>query len=210
MHTNTMENLKMIADTARDFAEINIRPHIMEWDENQFFPKELFHQLGEMGFMGIIIPEEYGGSGLGYHEYVAIIDQISQVDPSIGLSIAAHNSLCTNHIYEFGTEEQRKKWLPQLASGQVIGAWGLTEHNTGSDAGGMSTTAIKDGDDWIINGAKNFITHAISGDIAVVMTRTGEKGTSNNSTAFVLEKGMLGFSSGKKENKLGMRASETA
>ena len=205
-----MENLKMIADTARDFAEINIRPHIMEWDENQFFPKELFHQLGEMGFMGIIIPEEYGGSGLGYHEYVAIIDQISQVDPSIGLSIAAHNSLCTNHIYEFGTEEQRKKWLPQLASGQVIGAWGLTEHNTGSDAGGMSTTAIKDGDDWIINGAKNFITHAISGDIAVVMTRTGEKGTSNNSTAFVLEKGMLGFSSGKKENKLGMRASETA
>ena len=147
MHTNTMENLKMIADTARDFAEINIRPHIMEWDENQFFPKELFHQLGEMGFMGIIIPEEYGGSGLGYHEYVAIIDQISQVDPSIGLSIAAHNSLCTNHIYEFGTEEQRKKWLPQLASGQVIGAWGLTEHNTGSDAGGMSTTAIKDGDD---------------------------------------------------------------
>ena len=210
MHTNTMENLKMIADTARDFAEINIRPHIMEWDENQFFPKELFHQLGEMGFMGIIIPEEYGGSGLGYHEYVAIIDQISQVDPSIGLSIAAHNSLCTTHIYEFGTEEQRKKWLSQLASGQVIGAWGLTEHNTGSDAGGMSTTAIKDGDDWIINGAKNFITHAISGDIAVVMTRTGEKGTSNNSTAFVLEKGMLGFSSGKKENKLGMRASETA
>ena len=210
MHTNTMENLKMIADTARDFAEINIRPHIMEWDENQFFPKELFHQLGEMGFMGIIIPEEYGGSGLGYHEYVAIIDQISQVDPSIGLSIAAHNSLCTNHIYEFGTEEQRKKWLPQLASVQVIGAWGLTEHNTGSDAGGMSTTAIKDGDDWIINGAKNFITHAISGDVAVVMTRTGEKGTSNNSTAFVLEKGMLGFSSGKKENKLGMRASETA
>ena len=205
-----MENLKMIADTARDFAEINIRPHIMEWDENQFFPKELFHQLGEMGFMGIIIPEEYGGSGLGYHEYVAIIDQISQVDPSIGLSIAAHNSLCTNHIYEFGTEEQRKKWLPQLASGQVIGAWGLTEHNTGSDAGGMSTTAIKDGDDWIINGAKNFTTHAISADIAVVMTRTGEKGTSNNSTAFVLEKGMLGFSSGKKENKLGMRASETA
>ena len=205
-----MENLKMIADTARDFAEINIRPHIMEWDENQFFPKELFHQLGEMGFMGIIIPEEYGGSGLGYHEYVAIIDQISQVDPSIGLSIAAHNSLCTNHIYEFGTEEQRKKWLPQLASGQVIGAWGLTEHNTGSDAGGMSTNAIKDGDDWIINGAKNFITHAISGDVAVVMTRTGEKGTSNNSTAFVLEKGMLGFSSGKKENKLGMRASETA
>lgn len=204
------ENLKMIAETARDFAEKNIRPNIMEWDESQTFPVELFHQLGEMGFMGIVVPEEYGGSGLSYHEYVAIIDEISQVDPSIGLSVAAHNSLCTNHIYEFGNEEQRKKWLPKLASGQVIGAWGLTEHNTGSDAGGMNTTAVKDGDEWVINGAKNFITHAISGDIAVVMTRTGEKNTSNNATAFVLEKGMPGFTSGKKENKLGMRASETA
>lgn len=210
MQTETMDNLKMIAETARDFAEINIRPNIMEWDESQTFPKELFHQMGDMGFMGIIIPEEYGGSGLGYNEYVTILDEISQVDPSIGLSIAAHNSLCTNHIYEFGNEEQRKKWLPKLATGKTIGAWGLTEHNTGSDAGGMSTTAIKDGEYWIINGAKNFITHAISGDIAVVMTRTGEKGTPNNSTAFVLEKGMNGFSSGKKENKLGMRASETA
>ena len=210
MQTETMDNLKMIAETARDFAEINIRPHIMEWDESQTFPKELFHQMGDMGFMGIIIPEEYGGSGLGYNEYVTILDEVSQIDPSIGLSIAAHNSLCTNHIYEFGNEEQRKKWLPKLATGKTIGAWGLTEHNTGSDAGGMSTTAIKDGEYWIINGAKNFITHAISGDIAVVMTRTGEKGTPNNSTAFVLEKGMNGFSSGKKENKLGMRASETA
>ena len=210
MQTETMDNLKMIAETARDFAEINIRPHIMEWDESQTFPKELFHQMGDMGFMGIIIPDKYGGSGLGYNEYVTILDEISQVDPSIGLSIAAHNSLCTNHIYEFGNEEQRKKWLPKLATGKTIGAWGLTEHNTGSDAGGMSTTAIKDGEYWIINGAKNFITHAISGDIAVVMTRTGEKGTPNNSTAFVLEKGMNGFSSGKKENKLGMRASETA
>lgn len=210
MQTETMDNLKMIAETARDFAEINIRPNIMEWDESQTFPKELFHQMGDMGFMGIIIPEEYGGSGLGYNEYVTILDEVSQVDPSIGLSIAAHNSLCTNHIYEFGNEEQRKKWLPKLATGKTIGAWGLTEHNTGSDAGGMSTTAIKDGEYWIINGAKNFITHAISGDIAVVMTRTGEKGTPNNSTAFVLEKGMNGFSSGKKENKLGMRASETA
>lgn len=182
----------------------------MEWDEKQIFPKELFHKLGEMGFMGIVIPEEYGGSGLGYHEYVAILDEISQIDPSIGLSVAAHNSLCTNHIYEFGNEEQRKKWLPQLASGKIIGAWGITEHNTGSDAGGMNTTAIKDGDEWVINGAKNFITHAISGEIAVVMARTGEKGAKNNATAFVLEKGMSGFSSGKKENKLGMRASETA
>ena len=210
MQTETMDNLKMIAETARDFAEINIRPHIMEWDESQTFPKELFHQMGDMGFMGIIIPEEYGGSGLGYNEYVTILDEVSQIDPSIGLSIAAHNSLCTNHIYEFGNEEQRKKWLPKLVTGKTVGAWGLTEHNTGSDAGGMSTTAIKDGEYWIINGAKNFITHAISGDIAVVMTRTGEKGTPNNSTAFVLEKGMNGFSSGKKENKLGMRASETA
>ena len=204
------ENIKMIVETARDFAEKNIRPYVMEWDEKQIFPKELFHKLGEMGFMGIVIPEEYGGSGLGYNEYVAILDEISQIDPSIGLSVAAHNSLCTNHIYEFGNEEQRKKWLPQLASGKIIGAWGITEHNTGSDAGGMNTTAIKDGDEWVINGAKNFITHAISGEIAVVMARTGEKGAKNNATAFVLEKGMSGFSSGKKENKLGMRASETA
>lgn len=210
MNFETSENLKMIAETARDFAEKNIRPHIMDWDESQHFPKDLFHQLGEMGFMGIVVPEKYGGSGLSYDEYVAIVDEISQVDPSIGLSVAAHNSLCTNHIYEFANEEQRMKWLPQLASGKVIGAWGLTEHNTGSDAGGMSTTAVRDGDDWIINGAKNFITHAILGDIAVVMTRTGEKGTPNNATAFVLEKGMPGFTSGKKENKLGMRASETA
>ncbi|AQX07476.1 acyl-CoA dehydrogenase family protein [Elizabethkingia ursingii] len=210
MNFETSENLKMIAETARDFAEKNIRPHIMDWDESQHFPKDLFHQLGEMGFMGIVVPEKYGGSGLSYDEYVAIVDEISQVDPSIGLSVAAHNSLCTNHIYEFANEEQKMKWLPQLASGKVIGAWGLTEHNTGSDAGGMSTTAVRDGDDWIINGAKNFITHAISGDIAVVMTRTGEKGAPNNATAFVLEKGMPGFTSGKKENKLGMRASETA
>ncbi|ODM55599.1 acyl-CoA dehydrogenase family protein [Elizabethkingia meningoseptica] len=210
MNFETSENLKMIAETARDFAEKNIRPHIMDWDESQHFPKDLFHQLGEMGFMGIVIPEKYGGSGLSYHEYVAIVDEISQVDPSIGLSVAAHNSLCTNHIYEFANEEQRMKWLPQLATGKVIGAWGLTEHNTGSDAGGMSTTAVRDGNDWIINGAKNFITHAISGDIAVVMTRTGEKGAPNNATAFVMEKGMPGFTSGKKENKLGMRASETA
>ena len=205
-----MDNIKIIAETARAFAEKNIRPHIMEWDEAQTFPVELFKELGQMGFMGIIVPEEYGGSGLGYNEYVAIVDEISQVDPSIGLSVAAHNSLCTNHIFEFGNEEQKRKWLPQLASGKSIGAWGLTEHNSGSDSGSMNTTAVRDGEDWVINGAKNFITHAISGDIAVVMTRTGEKGTRNNATAFVLEKGMPGFSSGKKENKLGMRASETA
>lgn len=203
-------DLNMVAETARDFAEKNIRPNVMKWDEEQTFPVELFHQMGEMGFMGIFIPEAYGGSGLSYQEYVSILDELAQVDPSISLSVAAHNSLCTNHIYEFGNEEQRQKWLPMLATGKVIGAWGLTEHNTGSDAGGMNTTAVKDGNEWVINGAKNFITHAISGDIAVVMTRTGEKGAKNNATAFILEKGMPGFSSGKKENKLGMRASETA
>jgi alkylation response protein AidB-like acyl-CoA dehydrogenase len=163
-----------------------------------------------MGFMGILVPQELGGSGLGYHEYITIIEELSKVDPSIGLSVAAHNSLCTNHILTFGNEEQKKKWIPKLASGEHIGAWGLTEHNTGSDAGGMNTTAVRDGDDWIINGSKNFITHAVSGQIAVVVVRTGEKGDSKGITAFVVEKGTPGFSSGKKENKLGMRASETA
>lgn len=200
----------MIAQSIKDFAEKNIRPYIMEWDEAQIFPIDLFKKLGEMGFMGILVPVELGGSGLGYHEYVTIIEELSKVDPSIGLSVAAHNSLCTNHILTFGNEEQKKKWIPKLASGEHIGAWGLTEHNTGSDAGGMNTTAIKDGDHWIINGAKNFITHAISGDISVVIVRTGEKGDSKGMTAFVFEKGIPGFTSGKKENKLGMRASETA
>lgn len=210
MNFEENESLNIIAASARDFAKQHIEPHIMEWDEAQTFPVDVFKKLGEMGFMGILIPEELGGSGLSYHEYVAIIDEISQVDPSIGLSVAAHNSLCTNHIYMFATDEQKKRWIPKLATGEWIGAWGLTEHNTGSDAGGMSTTAKKDGDDWIINGAKNFITHAISGNVAVVMTRTGEKGAKNNATAFVVEMGTPGFSSGKKENKLGMRASETA
>ena len=201
---------KMIAQSIKDFAEKEIRPFIMEWDEAQIFPVPLFRKLGEMGFMGVLVPEELGGSGLGYHEYITIIEEISKVDSSIGLSVAAHNSLCTNHILTFGNEEQKKKWIPQLASGEHIGAWGLTEHNTGSDAGGMNTTAVKDGNHWIVNGAKNFITHAISGDIAVVIVRTGEKGDSHGMSAFVFEKGMPGFTSGKKENKLGMRASETA
>jgi alkylation response protein AidB-like acyl-CoA dehydrogenase len=204
------ETQTLIAQSIRDFAEQNIRPHIMEWDEEQIFPISLFRKLGEMGFMGVLVPQELGGSGLSYHEYITIIEEISKVDPSIGLSVAAHNSLCTNHILTFGNEEQKKKWIPQLATGQTIGAWGLTEHNTGSDAGGMNTTAVKDGDFWIVNGAKNFITHAISGNLAVVIVRTGEKGDSKGMTAFVFEKGMPGFSSGKKENKLGMRASETA
>ena len=210
MNFEVSETQKMIAQSIRDFAKQHIAPYMMDWDENQFFPIELFHKLGEMGFMGVLLPEEYGGSGLNYHDYITIIEEISKVDSSIGLSVAAHNSLCTNHIYTFGNEDQKKKWLPKLASGEWIGAWGLTEHNTGSDAGGMSTTAVKDGDHYIINGAKNFITHGISGDIAVVIVRTGEKGDSHGMTAFAIEKGTKGFSSGKKENKMGMRASETA
>jgi alkylation response protein AidB-like acyl-CoA dehydrogenase len=210
MNFDYNETQLLIAQSIRDFAEQNIRPHIMEWDEAQIFPVPLFKKLGEMGFMGILVPQELGGSGLGYHEYITIVEELSKVDPSIGLSVAAHNSLCTNHILTFGNEEQKKKWIPKLASGECIGAWGLTEHNTGSDAGGMNTTAVRDGEDWILNGSKNFITHAVSGQIAVVVVRTGEKGDSKGITSFVVEKGTPGFSSGKKENKLGMRASETA
>mgnify|MGYP003646268245 CR=1 FL=1 len=204
------ETQKMIAESVRDFAEQHIRPNIMKWDESQEFPVEIFKQLGEMGLMGVLVPEEYGGSGLSYFEYVTAIKELSKVDPSIGLSMAAHNSLCTNHILMFGNEEQKQKYLPKLARAEFIGAWGLTEVGTGSDAGGMNTTAVRDGDDWIINGSKNFITHAISGDVAVVIVRTGEKGDSHGMSAFVIEKGTPGFKGGRKENKLGMRASETA
>ncbi len=204
------ETHEMVAASAREFAKQYIAPHVMDWDERQFFPKEVLHQAGAMGFMGVLVPEVYGGAGLGYFEYTAIIEEISKVDPSIGLSIAAHNSLCTNHILQFGSEEQKQRWLPKLASGQWIGAWGLTEHNTGSDAGGMNSTAVREGNEWIINGTKNFITHGSSGNIAVVIVRTGEKGDSHGMTAFVVERGTPGFYAGKKENKLGMRASETA
>ncbi|MFT4544295.1 MAG: alkylation response protein AidB-like acyl-CoA dehydrogenase [Bacteroidia bacterium] len=204
------ENQKMIADMCRDFAEKNIRPKMMEWDESQEFPVPLFKQMGELGLMGVLVPQEYGGAGLSYLEYVTAITEIGAVCGSIALSMAAHNSLCTGHILQHANEEQKKRWLPKLATAEWIGAWGLTEHNTGSDSGGMNTTAVKDGEYWVINGAKNFITHAISGDIAVVMTRTGEKGDSHGMTAFAVEKGTPGFTSGKKENKLGMRASETA
>ena len=204
------ETQKMIAETVRDFGAQHIKPYMMDWDDNQEFPVHVFKALGELGLMGILVPEEFGGSGLTYDEYITVIDEISQIDSSIGLSLAAHNSLCTGHILQFGNEAQKKKWLPKLASAEHIGAWGLTEHNTGSDAGGMSTTAVKDGNEWVINGAKNFITHAISGDVAVVIVRTGEKGDSHGMSAFVVEKGTPGFSSGKKEDKLGMRASETA
>ena len=203
-------NNALVAESARDFANQFIRPNVMKWDESQFFPKELFKKAGEFGFMGILVPEQLGGSGLGYQEYVTIIEEISKVDPSIGLSVAAHNSLCTDHILSFGNENQINKWIPKLASGQHLGAWGLTENNSGSDASGMSSTAVKKGDDWVLNGTKNFITHGISGDIAVAVFRTGKKGTKRNATAFVIERGTEGFNAGKKENKLGMRASETA
>lgn len=210
MNFDYTETQQLIAESARDFAKQFIEPYVMEWDEKQIFPVDVLKKAGAFGFMGILVPEQYGGSGFGYHEYIAVLNEISMVDPSIGLSIAAHNSLCTNHILTFGNDEQKAKWIPKLASAEWIGAWGLTEHNTGSDAGGMSTTAVKDGDHWIINGAKNFITHGKSGDIAVVIVRTGEKGDSRGITAFVVERGTPGFTSGKKEDKLGMRASETA
>ena len=210
MDFNLGPNNKLVAESVRDFANQYIKPNVMDWDESQFFPKELFKKAGEFGFMGILVPESLGGSGLGYQEYVTIIEEISKVDPSIGLSVAAHNSLCTNHILLFGNDNQKNKWIPKLASGQHLGAWGLTENNSGSDASGMSSTAVKKGDDWVLNGTKNFITHGISGDIAVAVFRTGEKGQKRNATAFVIERGTEGFKAGKKENKLGMRASETA
>lgn len=204
------ETQKMVADMARDFAEQHIRPNIMKWDESQEFPLEVFKKMGELGLMGVLVPEEYGGSGFSYDEYVTAITEIARVDPSIGLSMAAHNSLCTGHILQFGNEEQKKKWLPKLATAEWIGAWGLTEANTGSDAMRMRVTAVEDGDHYVLNGAKNWITHGITGDIAVVLARTGELLDSHGITAFVVERGTSGFSGGKKEDKLGMRASETA
>ncbi len=204
------ESQKMIAEMVRDFGARKITPRMMEWDESQEFPIEIFHQLGDLGLMGVLVPQEYGGAGFGYLEYITAITELSKIDGSIGLSMAAHNSLCTNHILSFGNESQKSKYLPKLASGQWIGAWGLTEPNTGSDAGNMRTVAVRDGDHFVINGAKNFITHGKSGHVAVVIVRTGEVGDSHGMTAFVIEKGTPGFGSGKKENKLGMRASETA
>lgn len=209
MNFSISENQQMIITMVRDFAEKHIRPHVMEWDEAQTFPVETFKKLGELGLMGVLVPEEYGGSGLSYFEYVSIITEISKVCGSIGLSLAAHNSLCTGHILAFANEEQKLRWLPKLATAEWIGAWGLTEANTGSDAMGMNTTAVLDGDHYVVNGSKNWITHGKSGNIAVVMVRTGEKGDSKGISALVIEKGTPGLTHGKKENKLGMRASET-
>lgn len=210
MNFEKNENQIMIAQMVRDFADKEIRPHMMKWDESQEFPVDLFKKLGELGLMGVLVPTEYGGSGFSYFEYITVIEEISKVCGSIGLSVAAHNSLCTGHIEQFGNHEQKQKYLPKLATAEWIGAWGLTEQGTGSDAGGMATTAVPDGDHYVLNGSKNFITHAISGDVAVVIVRTGEKGDSHGMTAFIVEKGTPGFSGGKKEDKLGMRASETA
>ena len=210
MNFSFTEDHNMIAQMVKDFAEKEIRPNVGKWDEEQHFPKELFKKAGELGLMGVLVPEEFGGAGLGYFEYIAVIAEISKVCGSIGLSVAAHNSLCTNHILKFGNKEQKNKWLPKLASGEWIGAWGLTEPNTGSDAMRMKCTAVEDGDHWVINGAKNVITHGKTGDIIVVIARTGELLDSHGMTAFAVERGTLGFSGGKKEDKLGMRASETA
>lgn len=204
------ELTQQVAQTAKDFAHQYIKPHVMEWDETQEFPIHIFKELGKLGMMGVLVPEKYGGAGLSYFEYNAIIQEISKVCGSIGLSVAAHNSLCTNHILTFGNDAQKEKYLPKLATAEHIGAWGLTEPNTGSDAGNMKTVAVKDGNDWVLNGTKSWITHGKTGDIAVVICRTGEPRTSGNSTAFIVERGTAGFMAGKKENKLGMRASETA
>ena len=210
MNFSFTEDHNMITQMVKDFAEKEIRPNVGKWDEEQHFPKELFKKAGELGLMGVLVPEEFGGAGLGYFEYISVIAEISKVCGSIGLSVAAHNSLCTNHILKFGNKEQKNKWLPKLASGEWIGAWGLTEPNTGSDAMRMKCTAVEDGDHWVINGAKNFITHGKTGDIIVVIARTGELLDSHGMTAFAVERGTPGFSGGKKEDKLGMRASETA
>jgi alkylation response protein AidB-like acyl-CoA dehydrogenase len=210
MNLQIPEITQQVAHTARDFANQHIRPYVMDWDERQEFPVDLFKELGKLGMMGVLVPHEYGGAGLSYFEYKAVIEEIARVCGSIGLSVAAHNSLCTGHILAFANEEQKQRYLPKLATAEWIGAWGLTEANTGSDAGNMKCTAVKEGNDWIINGTKNWITHGKSGDLAVVICRTGEPRAKNNATAFVVEKGTPGFSAGKKENKLGMRASETA
>lgn len=210
MEQHVAEGLDIIEQSVREFAQKEIKPHVMEWDESQKFPVDLFKKMGEMGWMGVLVPEQYGGSGLGYQEYISVITEVAKVCGSIGLSLAAHNSLCTGHILQFGNEEQKQRWLPKLATAEWIGAWGLTEPNTGSDAGNMKCVAKKDGADWIINGNKLWITHGISGDVMVVIARTGEPRDSHGMTAFVVERGTPGFSGGKKENKLGMRASETA
>ncbi len=209
MYYKESETQSMIAQTIRDFGAKHITPYRNKWDDEQYFPLEVFKELGKLGLMGVLVPESYGGAGLGYMEYVTAIAELAVLDPSIGLSMAAHNSLCTGHILQFGSEEQKREYLPKLATAEWIGAWGLTEPNTGSDAGNMRTVAIEDGDYYVLNGAKNFITHGKTGNVAVVIARTGQVGDSHGMTAFIIEKGTPGFSAGRKEDKLGMRLSET-
>ena len=210
MNFDKNENQEMIAQMVRDFAEKEIRPFMRKWDDEEFFPVDTMKKLGEMGLLGIFIPEEYGGAGFSYNEYATALMEIGKVCGGIGLSVAAHNSLCTGHIYYHGSKEQKEKYLPKLATGEFIGAWGLTEANTGSDAMRMATTAVKDGKDWVINGTKNWITHGLSGDISIVLVRTGELLDSKGITSFIIEKGTPGFSAVKIKDKLGVRASETA
>ena len=210
MNFELNENQRMIAQMVRDFAEKEIKPNMMQWDQDEFFPVETMKKMGSLGLLGIFVPESYGGSGFSYFEYATALMELGKVCGGIGLSVAAHNSLCTGHIYYHGNEEQKRRFLPKLASGDFIGAWGLTEPNTGSDAMRMKTTAVKDGNDWIINGAKNWITHGLSGDVAVILVRTGELLDSNGITAFIIEKDMPGFSAVKIKDKFGVRASETA
>ena len=209
MHKDISENIHMITKMVKDIGKKHRAPHRKRWDDEQIFPVEVFKELGEFGLMGVLVPEQYGGSGMGYHEYVTVIVELAKFDPALALSLAAHNSLCTNHILTFGNDEQKQKWLPKLATAEWIGAWALTEPNSGSDAGNMMTTAVKDGNEWVINGTKNFITHGNTGDLAVVMTRTGEIGDKKAATVFVIERGNPGMKKGKKEDKFGMRASET-
>ena len=204
------ENQRMISQMIRDFGDKEIKPNVMKWDESQEFPIDCMKKLGELGLLGVLIPEEYSGSGFGYFEYITVLTEIGKICGALGLSVAAHNSLCSGHILYFANEEQKKKWLPKLATGEWIGAWALTEPNTGSDAMRMKCTATQDGDDWILNGTKNWITHGISSDIVVAIVRTGELLDSNGMTAFAIERGTPGLKAGKKEDKLGMRCSETA
>lgn len=210
MHFELSDEQQQVKRSVREFAEAELRPHVMEWDEAQHFPKELFQKLGELGLTGVIFPEEYGGAGMGYIEYATVIEELARVDGSIGLSIAAHNSLCTNHLYQYGSDPQRRQFVTPLAKGEKLGAWALTEPGSGSDASGMKTFAVQRDGGWVLNGAKNFITHGISADLCVVIAFTNREMRSRGISAFVVERGTPGFIAGKKENKLGVRASETA
>ena len=210
MHFELTEEQIQMKMSVREFAEAEIAPHVMEWDESQHFPVELMPKLGDLGLLGILFPEEYGGAGLGYVEYATAIEELSRVDGSVGISVAAHNSLCSNHIFQFGNEAQKQKYLTPLAQGKHLGAWGLTEPGAGSDASGTRTTAVKQNGGWVVNGSKNFITHAIHADTCVAFASNDRSKRSKGITAFIFEKGMKGFAPAKKENKLGLRASETA